>query len=71
VNTNAEGLEEVQQFIEEFHDTLSDVVSSIQRYEDRLASHKALGAAAKDRRHFDKIRVSIALSLSLMQLAMA
>lgn len=71
MNTNAEGLEEVQQFIEEFHDTLSDVVSSIQRYEDRLASHKALGAAAKDRRHFDKIRVSIALSLSLMQLAMA
>ena len=65
MNTNAEGLEEVQQMIEEFHDTLSDVVSSIQRYEDRLASHKALGAAAKDRRHFDKIRVSIALSLSL------
>ena len=61
VNTNAVDLEETQQCIEEFFDVLSDVVSSIQRHEDRLASHQALGAAARDRRHFDKIRVSINL----------
>ena len=58
MNMNAVGLEESQQCIEEFYDTLSEVVASVQRYEDRLASHRALGAAAKDRRHFDKIRVS-------------
>jgi len=57
VNTHALGLEETQQCIEEFYDTLADVVSSVQRHEDRLVSHRALGVAAKDRRHFDKIRV--------------
>jgi len=59
VNAAALGLEESQQCIEEFYDTLSEVVSSVQRHEDRLVSHRALGAAANDRRHFDKIRVSI------------
>jgi len=67
VNTNAVGMEETQQSIEEFYDTLSDVLGSIQRHEDRLASHHALGAAAKDRRHFDKIRVIIDLCLSDMR----
>ena len=61
---NASGLEETQQYIEEFYDTLSDVVGSIQRHEDRLASHQALGVAANDRRHFDKIRVSIYVHIS-------
>ena len=59
VNTNATSLEETQQCIGEFYDTLSDVITSIQRHEDRLASHQALGVAANDRRHFDKIRVSL------------
>lgn len=66
MNTNVDDLEETQQCIEEFYDTLSDVVRSVQQHEDRLASHCALGAAAKDRHHFDKIRVCI---LHLMPLA--
>jgi len=70
VNTNVVGLEESQQCIEEFYDTHSDVVASVQRHEDRLASHRALGAAANDRRHFDKIRVSID-PVNLMQGCMA
>ena len=70
MNTNAVSLEDSQQCIEEFYDTLSEVVASVQRHEDRLASHRALGAAAKDRRHFDKIRVSRDLS-SLMQRCVA
>ena len=59
MNMNSTALEETQQCLEEFYDTLSDVLSSIQRHEDRLASHHALGVAANDRRHFDKIRVSV------------
>ena len=65
MNKNATSLEETQQCIEEFYDTLSDVVSSIQRHEDRLASHHALGVAANDRRHFDKIRVGIHVHVCL------
>jgi len=67
VNTNAHGLDETQQCIEEFYDTLSDVVGAIQRYEDRLSSHRALGAAARYRRHFDKIRVSADICLCVSQ----
>jgi len=55
---HATALEETQQCLEEFYDTLSDVLGSIQRHEDRLSSHQALGVAANDRKHFDKIRVS-------------
>lgn len=58
---NATAVEEIQQYIEEFYDTLSEVVSSVQRHEDRLASHLALGAASKDRRHYDKIKVGVEL----------
>lgn len=57
MNMSAVGLEETQQCIGDFHDTMSDVLGSIQRYEDRLATHHALGAAAKDRRHLPKIKV--------------
>jgi len=56
---NASDLDDTQQCIGEFYDTMSDVLGSIQRHEDRLASHHALGAAAKDRRHYDKMRVGI------------
>lgn len=61
MNTNAVSLEENLQCLEEFNDTLSDVIRSVQSYEDRLASHRALGTSAKDMRHFDKIRVCIDL----------
>lgn len=55
----ASSLEDKQQLVDEFYEALDDVLSGMQKHEDRLKSHQALGAAANDRRHIDKIRVRI------------
>ena len=59
VNMTASSLEDKQQLVDEFYEALGDVVGTMQRNEDRLASHHALGAAANDHRHVDKIKVNI------------
>ena len=59
----AANLEDKQQLVDEFFETVGDVMGAIQRNEDRLASHHALGAAANNRKHLDKIKVDNASTL--------
>ena len=52
----AQSLEDIAQRLAEFTELLRDSQHAMQRVEDRLASHDALGAAARDSKLLDRIR---------------
>lgn len=59
-----ETLEDMSQRLAEFQDSLGDVNSALQRLEDRLDSHQHLGAAARDPKYTDMIKVYVLLPKS-------
>ncbi|OWF34915.1 Dystonin [Mizuhopecten yessoensis] len=49
-------LEDLTQKLDEFHDNLRDVESSMQKCEDRLEAHNKQGSSARDPKHVDKMK---------------
>ena len=56
VQERSQSLEDIAQRLAEFTELLRDSQHAMQRCEDRLASHDALGAAARDSKLLDRIR---------------
>lgn len=54
-------LEDLSQKLEEYHDNLRDMESSLQKSEDRFRGHNMQGTSAKDPKHADKIKVRFTL----------
>ena len=50
-------LEDMSQKLQECDDILSDLGSNLKKYEDKVKAHTALGPAAKEPKHMDKIKV--------------
>jgi len=57
VSDRVQDLEDISQKLDEFHDNLRDVESSILKSEERLATHYKQGPSAHDPKHVDKIKV--------------
>lgn len=54
-----QALEDTARRLADFTDNLRDMQHSLQRCEDKLASHDALGGAAKDPKLLERIKVSV------------
>lgn len=50
-------MEDTARHLMDFNENLRDLQHSLQRCEDKLASHDALGGAAKDPKLLDRIKV--------------
>lgn len=51
-------LEDTSRRLADFSENLRDVTHSVQRCEDRLASHDSLGGASRDPKMLERIKVS-------------
>lgn len=56
--SRTQSLEDTARHLMDFNENLRDLQHSLQRCEDKLASHDALGGAAKDPKLLDRIKVS-------------
>lgn len=50
-------MEDTARHLMDFNENLRDLQHSLQRCEDKLASHDALGGASKDPKLLDRIKV--------------
>lgn len=55
--SRTQSLEDTARHLMDFNENLRDLQHSLQRCEDKLASHDALGGAAKDPKLLDRIKV--------------
>ena len=51
-------LEEMSQKLQESDDILNDLGTLLTKYEGKVSAHAALGAAAHEPKHLDKVKVS-------------
>jgi hypothetical protein len=61
VSDRSSKLEDLNQQVAEIQDMLTEANSTLTKWEDKMAAHNSLGASAKDPKHVDKIKVSVAL----------
>lgn len=66
-----QSLEDTARHLSDFNENLRDLQHSLQRCEDKLASHDALGGAAKDPKLLDRIKVRKLKFTILLSSAMA
>lgn len=52
-----QALEDTARHLADFNENLRDLEHSVQRCEDKLASHDALGGGSKDPKLLDRIKV--------------
>jgi len=55
--SRTQSLEDTARHLMDFNENLRDLQHGLQRCEDKLASHDALGGAAKDPKLLDRIKV--------------
>lgn len=53
-----QSLEDTSRHLADFNENLRELIHELERCEDKLASHDALGGAAKDPKLLDRIKVS-------------
>lgn len=63
-----QSLEDTARHLMDFNENLRELRHGLQRCEDKLASHDALGGAAKDPKLLDRIKVSKLLQISIKYL---
>ena len=52
-----QGLEDLQQRLVEITDNIGDANTCLRKWEDKVHSHLSMGAASKDPKYIDKIKV--------------